>query len=205
MYGYKIVKALAVACACFAAAACTEYSAFPDPKLSSRDVELLALTPPSLNRDLDPARARYRLPNPTSEKVPGTIVIENDARFLYLIEEGGMALRYEISPGMDSHQWKGTAYIQRKAEWPSWTPGNDARKMMPSLPGVVQGGPKNPLGARALYLHDEKGRDTEYRIHGTNEPEMIGHAVSLGCIRMHNIDVIDLHNRIKMGAKVVVR
>jgi lipoprotein-anchoring transpeptidase ErfK/SrfK len=205
MYSLRSVKTLVAAFLCLSAAACTEYSAFPDPKLSSRDVQLLALTPPSVNRDLDPSRARYRLPNPTGEKTPGTIVVDNDARFLYLIEEGGMALRYEISPGMESHQWKGVAYVTRKAEWPSWTPGTEARKMMPGLPGTVNGGPKNPLGARALYLHDEKGRDTEYRIHGTNEPEMIGHAVSLGCIRMHNVDVIDLHNRVKMGAKVVVR
>ena len=187
-----------------ALAACN-YASFPDPKLSSRDVELLALTPPSLNRDLDPSRARFRLPNSTGEKVPGTIVIDNDARFLYFIEEGGTALRYEISPGMDSHQWRGTSNIGRKMEWPTWTPGTEARKMVPGLPGVVPGGPLNPLGARALYLHDEKGKDTEYRIHGTNEPEMIGQPVSLGCIRMHNMDVIDLFNRAKVGAKVVVR
>ena len=189
---------------CLAAAAC-DYATFPDPKLSSRDVELLALAPKSFNRDLDPTRARYRLPNPTGEKVPGTVVVETDARFLYLIEENGTALRYEISPGQDAHQWTGVAFINRKVEWPSWTPGATARKMMPGLPATVQGGPNNPLGARGLYLHDENGKDTEYRIHGTNEPEMIGQPVSLGCIRMHNIDAIDLYNRVKLGAKVVVR
>jgi lipoprotein-anchoring transpeptidase ErfK/SrfK len=145
------------------------------------------------------------MPNTTGEKAAGTIVIDNDARFLYLIEEGGTALRYEISPGMESHQWRGTANIGRLAEWPQWTPGKGARTMAPGLPAVVPGGPNNPLGARALYLHDDKGRDTEFRIHGTNEPDMIGQPVSLGCIRMHNIDVIDLYNRTKMGAKVVVR
>ncbi len=188
-----------------AVSACTqEYSRFSDPTLSARDTQFLALTPPSLNRDMDPQRARYRMPNPTKETKPGTIVVDSDARFLYLLEEGGTALRYEISPGEDAHRWSGISYVNRKIEWPSWTPGPTARKMMPGLPGSVSGGPYNPLGARALYLHDERGRDTEYRIHGTNEPEMIGMPASLGCIRMHNLDVIDLYNRVKLGAKVVV-
>lgn len=189
---------------CLAAAACN-YSSFPDPTLSSRDVELLALAPKSFNRDLDPARARFRMPNPTAEKVPGTVVVDSDARFLYFVEEGGTVLRYEISPGQDAHQWSGTAIIGRKVEWPSWTPGPTARSMVPGLPGVVPGGPNNPLGARGIYLHEANGKDTEYRIHGTNEPEMIGQPVSLGCIRMHNIDAIDLYNRVKIGSKVVVR
>ena len=203
-HGFRFLKASLAGALCLAAAACN-YATFPDPKLSSRDVELLALTPPSLTRDLDPARARFRMPNPTGEKAPGTVVVDTEARFLYLVEEGGTALRYEISPGQEAHQWSGTAFIRRKVEWPSWTPGATARKMVPSLPATVKGGPQNPLGARALYLHDEKGRDTEYRIHGTNEPDMIGQPVSLGCIRMHNLDAIDLYNRVKLGAKVVVR
>lgn len=197
------LKALVVAAAALFTAACN-YSTFPDPSLSSRDVELLALAPKAIGREYDPARARYRLPNPTKEKEPGTIVVDTEARFLYLVEEGGTALRYEISPGEEAHQWSGIAYIGRKTEWPTWTPGVTARKMSPGLPGVVPGGPNNPLGARALYLHEKGGRDTEYRIHGTNEPEMIGMAVSLGCIRMHNIDAIDLYNRAKVGAKVIV-
>ncbi|OYU48572.1 MAG: hypothetical protein CFE31_08935 [Rhizobiales bacterium PAR1] len=200
---YRIIRSVAALGLCLAAAACN-YASFPDPTLSARDVQLLALAPQSMNRDLDPARARMRMPNSTGEKVPGTIVVDSAARFLYLVEEGGTVLRYEISPGQEAHQWSGTAKIGRKTEWPSWTPGTTARQMMPSLPGVVQGGPLNPLGARGLYLHDEKGKDTEYRIHGTNEPEMIGQPVSLGCIRMHNIDVIDLYTRVKVGAKGVV-
>jgi lipoprotein-anchoring transpeptidase ErfK/SrfK len=192
---------------CLAAAACgTGYQRFADPTLSSRDVELLAATPKSVNRDMDPGRARYRMPNTTGEKVGGTVVVDSESRFLYFVEEGGnTVLRYEISPGQDVHQWVGVTYVGRKVEWPSWTPGNEARKMMPSLPATVAGGPKNPLGARGIYLHDEKGKDTEYRIHGTNEPEMIGQPVSLGCIRMHNIDAIDLYNKVKVGSKVVVR
>ena len=202
---YRLIRPLVALGLCLMAAACTQYSPFPDPTLSARDVQLLALAPKSVNRDLDPSRARYRMPNPTNEKVPGTVVVDSDARFLYFIEEGGTALRYEISPGMDAHQWSGVAIIGRKVEWPSWTPGNTARQMVPSLPGTVPGGPNNPLGARGIYLHDERGRDTEYRIHGTNEPESIGMPVSLGCIRMHNIDAIDLYSRVKVGAKVVVR
>lgn len=201
----RVLKACVAACVSLAAAACSTYATFPDPSLSKRDVELLALTPQSFARDLDPARARMRIPNSTGEKVPGTIIVDNAARFLYFVEDAQTVLRYEISPGMESHQWRGTATIGRKVEWPSWTPGNEARRMSPGLPATVSGGPNNPLGARGLYLFDERGRDTEYRIHGTNEPEMIGQPVSLGCIRMHNIDVIDLYARVNLGAKVIVR
>lgn len=201
----RVLKACVAACVSLAAAACNTYTSFPDPSLSKRDVELLALAPQSFSRDLDPARARIRMPNSTGEKTPGTIIIDNEARFLYFVEDPQTVLRYEISPGMESHQWRGTATIGRKVEWPSWTPGKEARSMAPGLPATVAGGPNNPLGARGLYLYDERGRDTEYRIHGTNEPEMIGHPVSLGCIRMHNIDVIDLYARVQLGSKVIVR
>jgi len=186
------MKACVAACIALATAACNTYASFPDPSLSKRDVELLALAPQSFARELDPMRAR-------------TIIVDNEARFLYFVEDPNTVLRYEISPGMESHQWRGTATIGRKVEWPSWTPGNEARRMAPGLPSTVPGGPNNPLGARGLYLYDERGRDTEYRIHGTNEPEMIGQPVSLGCIRMHNIDVIDLYARVQIGSKVIVR
>lgn len=181
-----------------------KYETFPDPQLSARDLDLLALAPKPRRTEYDPYTARFRLKNPTGE-APGTIVIDTNARFLYLVEEGGTALRYHVSPGHEAYQWSGTAFVQRKAEWPTWTPGSEARSYNPGLPAVVPGGPENPLGARALYLHDEKGRDTLYRIHGTNEPDQIGQAVSLGCIRMQNIDAIDLFNRTKIGSKVVVR
>ena len=178
------------------------YQTIADPKLSGRDLELMALAPP-MPSDLDPIRARYRITNPTSEKVPGTIVVDSQAKFLYLIEENNMALRYPIAVGQDAYVWSGIAKVGRKAEWPTWTPGPEARSMNPSLPGTVPGGANSPLGARAIYLYDN-GKDTQYRIHGTNEPESIGRNQSLGCIRMYNIDVIDLYNRVKDGAKVVV-
>ena len=162
----------------------------------------MALAPP-MPSDLDPIRARYRITNPTAEKVPGTVVVDSNAKFLYLIEENNMALRYPIAVGQDAYVWSGVAKVGRKAEWPTWTPGPEARSLNPGLPGVVPGGPNSPLGARAIYLYDN-GKDTQYRIHGTNEPESIGRNQSLGCIRMYNIDVIDLYSRVKDGAKVVV-
>lgn len=198
MNGFKWI---AVAMVALSLAGC-KYETFADPALKGRDLELMALAPP-MPSDLDPIRARYRINNPTSEKTPGTIVVDSEAKFLYLIEENGMALRYPIAVGQDAYVWSGTAIIGRKAEWPNWTPGNDARALNPGLPGTVPGGPQNPLGARAIYLYDN-GKDTMYRIHGTNEPDSIGRNQSLGCIRMYNIDVIDLYNRVKDGSKVVV-
>ncbi|HRJ70072.1 MAG TPA: L,D-transpeptidase [Beijerinckiaceae bacterium] len=195
------LKIAAAAMVALVLAGC-KYETFSDPQLSGRDLELMKLAPPM--PPVDPMRARYRITNPTGEKQPGTIVVESNAKFLYLIEEGGTALRYPIAVGQDHYQWIGEAKVGRKAEWPSWTPGSEARSLMPGLPATVPGGAQNPLGARALYLYDG-GKDTLYRIHGTNDPESIGHNVSLGCIRMHNIDAIDLYNRVKEGARVIVR
>jgi len=178
------------------------YQTIADPTLKGRDLELMSLAAP-MPKELDPIRARYRLANPTAEREPGTVVVDSNAKFLYLIEPNNMALRYPIAVGQDAYAWTGEAKVGRKVEWPSWTPGKEARSLNPSLPGTVPGGAQNPLGARALYLY-EGGKDTEYRIHGTNEPESIGHNVSLGCIRMYNIDVIDLASRVKDGARVVV-
>jgi lipoprotein-anchoring transpeptidase ErfK/SrfK len=176
---------------------------FPDPALSAKDVQLLALTP-AYNRNQDPFRARQRMKDNTGQ-APGTIIVDSDAKFLYFVEQNGTMLRYEISVGAQEYTWRGEAKVLRKAEWPQWVPMEEARKLNPALPKVVLGGPENPLGARALYLHDESGKDTYIRIHGTNEPEYIGQSVSLGCIRMHNVDVIDLAERTKLGAKVIVK
>ena len=178
-------------------------STFPDPALSAKDVELLALTP-KFARNQDAFRMRQRMKDNTGQE-PGTIVIDSDNKFLYFVEDNGTMLRYEISVGAQEFTWRGDAVVRRKAEWPQWVPMEEARKLNPALPKVVLGGPDNPLGARALYLHDEAGKDTYIRIHGTNEPEYIGQNVSLGCIRMHNVDVIDLAERVKLGSKVVVR
>ena len=183
-------------------AGCTTQQ-FPDPAISAKDADLLALTP-KFARNQDPFRLRQRMKDTTGQP-PGTIVVDSDAKFLYFVEEQGTMLRYEISVGAQEFTWRGDANVLRKAEWPQWAPMEEARKLNPALPKVVTGGPLNPLGARALYLHDDGGKDTFIRIHGTNEPEAIGRNVSLGCIRMHNVDVIDLHERVKIGSKVVVR
>lgn len=138
----------------------------------------------------------------TSEK-PGTIIVDTNDRWLYYVLPAGKAVRYGIGVGRDGFSWSGTEKITRKAEWPGWTPPPEMIRREAAngrkLPSYVPGGPKNPLGARALYLGS-----TDYRIHGTNEDWSIGQAVSSGCIRMLNEDVEDLYDRTRIGAKVVV-
>jgi lipoprotein-anchoring transpeptidase ErfK/SrfK len=198
----RLALTAAVLLAATALSAC-KTETFPDPRLSAKDVELLSLMP-AHSANQDPFRMRVRMKNNTGQE-PGTIVIDSDAKFLYFVEEAGTMLRYEISVGAQEYTWRGDATIQRKAEWPQWVPMEEARKLNPALPKVVPGGSGNPLGARALYLYDANGKDTYIRIHGTNEPEYIGQSVSLGCIRMHNVDTIDLYERAKIGARVIVR
>ena len=130
---------------------------------------------------------------------PGTIVISTSARRLYYVTRPGEAIEYGIGVGRPGFEWTGTKRVTAKREWPSWTPPAEMLRRRPDLPRYMSGGPDNPLGARALYLGSSL-----YRIHGSNEPETIGQAVSSGCIRMTNADVIDLYNRVKVGAKVVV-
>ena len=143
---------------------------------------------------------------------PGTIVIDPRSRFLYLIGEGGYALRYGVGVGRQGFSWSGTATINSKQHWPDWYPPKEMIERQPELKrqivelqsGLgVPGGPRNPLGARALYLW-QNNKDTLYRIHGTTEPWTIGRSVSSGCIRMINQDVIDLYDRAPLGTKVVV-
>jgi lipoprotein-anchoring transpeptidase ErfK/SrfK len=156
--------------------------------------------PTELNRDAPSTRATVK--DPTEEK-PGTITIDTKNRYLYLSLEGGQAVRYDVGVGRDGFAWQGRAYVGRRAEWPTWTPPAAMLKRRPDLPKVMQGGIENPLGARAMYLYNNHG-DTMYRIHGTNEPDTIGQAVSSGCIRLLNEDIVDLYERIKVGATVVV-
>jgi lipoprotein-anchoring transpeptidase ErfK/SrfK len=147
-------------------------------------------------------RTAVVIPNPTHEP-PGTIVINTDARQLYLVETGGTAIRYGIGVGRQGFTWKGVAHVGRKSEWPRWIPPKEMLQRRPDLPEEMDGGLENPLGARALYLFQGK-KDTLFRIHGTNEPDTIGKAVSSGCIRMMNADVIDLYQRVGVGTRVVV-
>jgi lipoprotein-anchoring transpeptidase ErfK/SrfK len=139
-------------------------------------------------------------------ELPGTIIVDPHSRYLYLTLGGGRAMHYGIGVGRQGFEWSGDAVIQRKAKWPRWTPpkamverDHFARQWANGMPG----GPKNPLGARALYLY-QGGVDTLYRIHGTSEPQTIGSAVSSGCIRLIHADVADLYERVRVGAKVVV-
>jgi lipoprotein-anchoring transpeptidase ErfK/SrfK len=149
-------------------------------------------------RSIDPAFLP-RVVNYQTREAKGTIIIDTQARYLYLILRNGEAMRYGVGVGRPGFQWAGTHKITRKAEWPDWVPPDEMRQRVPNLPVSMKGGPANPLGARAMYLGS-----TLYRIHGSNEPWTIGHAVSSGCIRMRNEDVIDLYGRVHVGTKVVV-
>ena len=134
-----------------------------------------------------------------SSERPGTIIVDTRAKHLYLVQGSGRAIRYGIGVGRPGFTWAGVKTISRKAEWPGWTPPPEMLKRRPDLPKHMEGGPDNPLGARALYLGSSL-----YRIHGTSEPYTIGQNVSSGCIRMMNQDVEDLYDRVKVGTKVVV-
>ena len=134
-----------------------------------------------------------------TNEAPGTIVIDTPSTYLYLVMPGGKAMRYGIGVGREGFTWAGVKSIERKAEWPDWTPTPEMIQRQPYLPRFVAGGLTNPLGARAMYLSG-----SVYRIHGTNAPSTIGGRVSSGCIRMVNEDVIDLYNRVQVGSKVVV-
>ena len=135
-----------------------------------------------------------------SQYAPGTIVVNTAERRLYLVLPDGQALKYGIGVGRDGFRWGGTHRITAKKEWPAWTPPPQMIARRPDLPRHMKGGIDNPLGARAMYLGS-----TLYRIHGSNEPETIGQAVSSGCFRMTNDDVTDLYNRVSVGATVIVK
>ncbi|THK36090.1 L,D-transpeptidase [Ensifer sp. MPMI2T] len=135
---------------------------------------------------------------------PGTIIILSDRRTLDLVLSGSRAIRYRIGVGRDGFRWSGVVRVGRKAEWPDWRPPAEMRARAPELPELVPAGPFNPMGARGIYLY-RGGADTLYRIHGTNEQSTVGEFASSGCFRMSNADVIDLFDRVKIGATVVVK
>jgi lipoprotein-anchoring transpeptidase ErfK/SrfK len=158
----------------------------------------IAPTPEAESR-LNPAYRRQVVLYRTNE-APGTIIVDTPERFLYLVQPNNRAMRYGIGVGRDGFQWNGLLRISRKAEWPDWTPPPEMIARQPYLPRWMAGGPGNPLGARALYLGA-----TIYRIHGTNAPDTIGHAVSSGCFRMVNDEIVDLYERVPVGTKVIVQ
>jgi lipoprotein-anchoring transpeptidase ErfK/SrfK len=170
------------------------------PNLEQSQPIQQANLPSDPSRDVQPTRTLVN--DPTGEKA-GSITIDTKNRYLYLSLGEGRAMRYGIGVGREGFAWSGRAHVARRAEWPAWTPPAEMLKRRPDLPERMEGGIANPLGARAMYLFNEKG-DTMYRIHGTNEPDSIGQAVSSGCIRLLNADVIDLYERVKVGAPVNV-
>jgi lipoprotein-anchoring transpeptidase ErfK/SrfK len=174
------------------------YGAMPEEMFPVPAVDTARLDPDVLRRAV-----RYAGP-----EAPGTIIVDTSSRRLLLVEGNGMAMRYGVGVGREGLDWSGRAVVGRKAEWPRWIPTADMIRREPAKyarwAGGMDGGLQNPLGARALYLH-QNGRDTYYRIHGTNEPWSIGSSVSSGCIRMINQDVIDLYDRVPVGATVLVR
>ena len=190
---------------------CTSVSTHRDPSTQFRDdykaiVDGGHKLPEIPIRKIDKKYLRQIVDYDTKYR-PGTIVVDVSQRFLYLVEPGGKAVRYGIGVGKQGFTWSGNAYVGWKAEWPTWTPPPAMIRRKPKLrkyAGGMDPGVNNPLGARALYLM-RNGKDTMYRLHGTPEWWSIGTAASSGCIRLMNQDIIDLHSRVKNGAKVIVR
>ncbi len=168
---------------------------------NSRD-KLLMSNLPYEQADI-PEPYRRHIVDYTRKESPGTVVIDSDNKFLYYVLPGGEAIRYGIAVGEEAQAWNGIAKIGRMEQWPAWIPTSGEQQRLGPLPAYVTGGPHNPMGSRGMYLYSS-GRDTLYRIHGTNQPEYIGQAISSGCIRMTNEDAIDLYNRVKVGTIVVV-
>jgi lipoprotein-anchoring transpeptidase ErfK/SrfK len=172
-----------------------------DASLTARDRQLLAHAPYAQANV--PETYRRHVVDYTRKEAPGSILVDTDARYLYYVMPGGKAIRYGVAVGEEAMAFSGVATVGRMAEWPDWIPTREIQERLGPYPKRVAGGPANPLGARALYLY-ESNKDTLYRIHGTNQPEYIGQAISSGCIRMVNEDVIDLFDRVRTGATVVV-
>ena len=172
-----------------------------DASMTARDRQLLA-HPPYAQAAIPEEYQRHIVDFQRRER-PGTILVDTDSRYLYFILPGGKAIRYGVTVGEEAMAWSGVATVGKMTEWPDWIPTPEIQARLGPYPARVPGGPANPLGARALYLYDGS-KDTLYRIHGTNQPEYIGHAISSGCIRMTNGDIIDLFGRVKLGTTVVV-
>jgi lipoprotein-anchoring transpeptidase ErfK/SrfK len=178
----------------------TQYEASNDKSMTPRDKELLA----KVNYVKTPVAEPFRraIVDYHRKEEPGSIVVDSDNHYLYFVQDGGKAIRYGITVGEEAQAWSGIAKVGSKAEWPPWHPTKSEITRL-GVPTFVPPGPDNPMGSRAMYLYSG-GKDTLFRIHGTNQPEYIGSSISSGCIRMTNEDVIDLYSRVKMGAVVVV-
>jgi lipoprotein-anchoring transpeptidase ErfK/SrfK len=173
--------------------------------LTPRDKAMMALAPPE---EWSIPIVRNRIADPTGE-APGTIVVDTNQHNLYYVLPGKQAIQYKVATGAEAYGWTGRATVGHMTEWPQWMPTSSIMQRWPEFKVYLKHGPlagayDNPLGARALYLY-QGSRDTLYRIHGTNEPDEIGQAVSSGCIRMRDLDVIDLYSRVHVGTPVVVK
>jgi lipoprotein-anchoring transpeptidase ErfK/SrfK len=180
-------------------------SGLPDPKLTARDKQMMALAEPDEWRI---PTTRNKVTYVTSER-PGTIIVDTGPRNLYYVLPGNEAIQYRVATGAEAYGWTGRASVGEMKEWPTWMPTASIMERWPEFRAYIAHGPlegrwDNPLGARALYLF-QGNHDTLYRIHGTNEPSEIGQAVSSGCIRMRDYDVIDLYSRVHIGTPVVVK
>jgi lipoprotein-anchoring transpeptidase ErfK/SrfK len=189
---------LAITCASAVATAQSYAPTAPGGYANSVFAPALRADDATRSTGLSPQLQRQVVAYATRE-APGTIVIDTPNTYLYLVLGGGKALRYGIGVGREGFTWTGVETISRVAEWPDWYPPAEMIARQPYLPRFVAGGPGNPLGARALYLGQ-----SQYRIHGTNDPSTIGHRVSSGCIRLTNADITDLFGRVTVGTKVVV-
>lgn len=190
------MSALLAGCSTNAPSHVANYAAIPDEKFPLKAMPLDKIKP-----ELRRQEVAYEGPHKA-----GTIVVDTPARRLYYVMDEGRAMRYGVGVGREGLAFAGSAYVGRKAEWPRWTPTENMMRREEryrKLAGGMEGGPWNPLGARAMYLY-RGGNDTHFRIHGTNQPESIGLAMSSGCVRMLNHDVIDLYERVKVGDRVVV-
>jgi lipoprotein-anchoring transpeptidase ErfK/SrfK len=179
----------------------TTLSPSSDASMTPRDRQLLSHAPYA--QATIPEQYLRHIVDYERKEQPGTILVDTDARYLYYVLPDGKAIRYGVAVGEEAQAFSGVARVGRMAEWPDWIPTADIQARLGPYPARVAGGPANPLGARALYLY-AGNKDTLYRIHGTNQPEYIGQAISSGCIRMRNEDVIDLYDRVKAGSMVVV-
>jgi len=166
-----------------------------------RDRQLLAHVP--YRQASIPGQYQRQIVEYPRKELPGTIVVDTNNRLLYYVLPQGKAIRYGVTVGEEALAWSGVAKIGRKEEWPAWVPTPEIKHRLANIPNYVSPGPHNPMGARALYLY-QGDKDTLFRIHGTNQPEYIGRAISSGCIRMTNEDAIDLYNQAKIGAPVIV-
>jgi len=203
-----MLRILAILALGTALAGCMQTVAEPvsEANFTARDKELLSKAPYAKAVLAEPYRRH--IVDYHRKEAPGSIVVDSDARYLYYVladDKSGKpkAIRYGIAVGEEALAFSGIAKVGRMAEWPTWTPTQNIKNRLEGIPAFVTSGPHNPLGARALYLY-ANNKDTLFRIHGTNQPEMIGSAVSSGCIRMTNEDIIDLYNRVKMNSIVVV-